>query len=105
MATLAVQKAPAVITYGAAAGGGDQFPAGIRRELRVKNGDGTSTTVTINSQRPCNQGFDHDQATVVAAGTEVAIGPLDPDRFADANGYVQATYSKVTSLTVAVVEV
>lgn len=108
MATLAVQKstqAGIAVTYAAAAAGGDQFPAAANRELRVKNGSGAGINVTIASQKPCNQGSTHNVVVAVAAGAEVAIGPLDPNRFADTNGFVQVTYSAAASVTVAVVEV
>lgn len=108
MATLAVQKA--VVTgltpsYSAAAGGGDQFANSGKAMLHIKNGSGGSINVTVNSQTNCSQGFDHDAVVAVPAGAERMIGPFPKGRFDDANGNVQITYSAVTSLTVAVVEV
>lgn len=112
MAELTVQAsavAGTAITFGAAAAGGDSFNntganAG-RVILLVKNGDASGKTVTVNSQVPCNQGFDHDQAVTVAAGATEAIGPFAPDRWNDSSGLVQVTYSAVTSVTVAAVRV
>jgi hypothetical protein len=107
VATLAVQKGSrtgVALTFTAAAGGGDQFPAGGARALHVKNGSGSSMDVTVNSQKPCDQGVDHDIVVSVAAGAEKVISGLTYERFADANGYVQVTYSLATSVTVAVVE-
>jgi hypothetical protein len=107
VATLSVQKASrvgAVPAYVAAAAGGDKFPAGSSRQLRVKNASVASIDVTINSQAPCNQGFDHDLVIAVGAGAEKVIGGLDAARFADVDGYVNVAYSAVTTVTVAVEE-
>lgn len=112
MAELTVQVsgvAGTAIAFGAAAGGGDSFNniganAG-RTVLLVKNGDASGKTVTINSQVPCNQGFDHDVAVTVAAGATETIGPFDPARWNDSSGLVQVTYSAVTSVTVAAMRV
>jgi hypothetical protein len=109
VAQLAVQKsdptAPAAVALVAASGGGDSFPAGTRRCLHVKNADASSKTVTIHSQKKCDQGATHDVAVVVAAGAEKRLGPYSPSRFADVNGLVQVTYSAVTSVTVACEEI
>jgi hypothetical protein len=107
MATLAVQKGArtgTAITYVAAAAGGDQFPAAPGRALHVKNDGGSSIDVTINSQKVCDQGVDHDVVVAVAAGAEKVLSGFTSERFADANGYVQVAYSGVTTVTVAVVE-
>jgi hypothetical protein len=105
MATIAKQS---IVTtglnpsYGAAAGGGDQFINTGKEFLHVKNGGGGSIDVTIDSQTPCNQGFDHNLLVAVPNGQDRIIGPFDPGRFNDANGYVKITYSGVAGLTVAV---
>lgn len=104
MATLAVQKiTPAGTgpTYGAAAGGGDQFTNDGRTQFHVKNGSGSSINVTVNSIAACSQGFDHDLVVAVPAGGERMIGPFEPARFNDSNGLVSVTYSAVTTVTVA----
>jgi len=92
-------------SYGAAAGGGDEFLNSGREFIHAKNGAGVSQTVTVNSQVACNQGADHDAAVAIPAGQERMIGPFPKNRFDDANGKVQITYSAVASLTVAVVRV
>lgn len=91
----------AVITYVAAAGGGDKFanPDGAT-SLRVKNGSGVSINVTVNSQQQCSHGFDHDVIVAVAAGAEKVIGPFAKGRFNDVDGNVNVTYSAVTTVTV-----
>src|SRR4051794_5552022 len=98
MATLAVQdvtNAGTVPTYGAAAGGGDQFQNDGKTMFHVKNGSGGSITVTFASQKSCDQGSTHNTAVAVAAGAEKMVGPFDPSRYNDANGYCQVTYSGV----------
>jgi hypothetical protein len=92
-------------TFTAASAGGDSFVNSGRAYLHVKNGDTTDKTITVNSQTPCNYGFDHDAVVTVPAAGERIIGPFPKNRFDDANGQVQITYSAVTSVTVAVVEV
>ena len=106
MAVLTVQQAALTglnSSYGAAAGGGDQFANTGKAMLHVKNG-ASSKTVTVDSQTPCSQGVDHDAVVAIPAGEERMIGPFPKARFDDANGDVQITYSAVTSVTVAVVE-
>ncbi len=100
MATLTVQDARAglqSVNMVAAAGGGDSIPQGTRTAwsipvfLVVRNADATSTTVTVKGV-----------AYVVPATTGLAIIPV----FGIYHGQlVAATYSKVTSLTVAAVKV
>lgn len=108
MAVLNVQTvssagvAPAFV---AAEAGGDKFANYGRTCIIVKNGDASPTTVTVNSQKLCDQGFDHDLTVSVPAGGEKWIGPLDPGRFNNAAGQVEIAYSAVTSVTVAVVQV
>lgn len=83
--------------------GGDQFTNDGKTWIHVKNTNAATRTVTINSQRTCDQGFDHDQAYVVGATTgEAVAGPFLRERFNDAGGFVLITYSAVTNLTIAV---
>lgn len=110
MADLAIQDitvAGTEVAFVAAAAGGDKIAnnrQGERTFLRVRNGDASDKTVTINSQQPCDQGFDHDIAEVVTAGEERDIGPLDDARFNDVNGDCLITYSGVTAVTVAAIK-
>jgi hypothetical protein len=111
MATLTVQKTVLAgfnPTFGSAAGGGDEFINTGKQYLQYKNTGGSPLTVTIVNQTPCNYGGGtsvHNVAVVIPATTgDIRIGPLDPLRFNDVNGKVQITYSGVTGLTVAVVE-
>lgn len=106
MALLNVQKASLTglaPTFTAAAAGGDAFVNDGRTLLYVKNGGASEITVTVNSQQPCNYGFDHDLQVAIPASGERIIGPFRQDRFNDANGQVVVTYTAVTSVTVAAI--
>lgn len=108
MANLNIQQA--VVTglapsFVAAAAGGDEFVNSGKAVLYVKNGGASSINVTIDSQVPCNYGVDHDVTVAVPAGAERIIGPFPKTRFNDAYGKVKISYSAVTSVTVAVLEV
>ena len=92
-------------TYAAADVAGDAFVNNGQRLLAVRNDDASDKTVTIDSQAQCDQGFDHDIAVTVAAGGEQIIGPFPPARWNDADRKVQVSYSAVTSVTVAVLEI
>ena len=102
MATIPYRGAGAVLTYQAAAGGGDKFAVGSGR-LHVRNGGGAPITVTVNSQQQCDQGHDHDLTYAIANGSDQLLPPFDPGRFDDGTGFVLVTYSAVTSVTVAVI--
>lgn len=91
-------------TFQAADAAGDEFANSGQAYLHVRNGGAADITVTINSQQPCNYGFDHDVQVSVPAGGERQIGPFLPGRFNDSNGRVHVSYSAVTGVTVAVVE-
>lgn len=84
---------------------GDEFVNSGKAVLHVKNGGMSELTVTVDSQAKCNFGFDHDIAVDVAAGEESIIGPFPKARFDDPNKKVQISYSGVTDVTVAVLEV
>lgn len=108
MATLNVQKATLTglnPTFVAASAAGDDFTNSGKAVLYIRNGGAAEVTVTVNSQTPCNYGFDHDAVVAVPAGGERIIGPFPKARFNDANDKVQIAYSGVTSVTVAVLEV
>lgn len=95
-----------VITYQAAAAGGDTFQPGDRTELRVKNGSAAPITVTVVV--PGNTRYEQaepDIPVVVAAGAEVAIGPFPDDLRDTGTGTAGVTYSATTSVTVALVGV
>lgn len=107
MATLSVQK---IIltgikpTYVTASAGGDDFENSGRVFLHVKNEHTGPQTITINSLRICDLGYDHDAVVTIPAGEERLIGPFPRFRFNDPNGKVQVSYSGVTALTIAAIE-
>lgn len=108
MATLTVQKTTLggiVPTYAAAAAGGDEFANDGETYFHVKNASAGSVTVTLDSVRACDQGFDHNSGGAVAAGAEAVYGPFAKARFNNVSGRVAATYTAVTSVTVAAVSV
>lgn len=108
MATLTMQKptlSGIALTYSNCSAGGDEFVNNSGRVcIHVKNGNTAAQTVTVNSQKPCDQGYDHDVVVSIPASSDRLIGPFTTDRFNDANGKVQITYSGVTSMTIAAIE-
>lgn len=108
MANLYVQRATLTglsPSYTAADPAGDEFANSGRAVLHVKNGGAASIDVTINSEAPCDYGYDHDVVVAVPAGAERIIGPFPKQRFNDPLSKVHVSYSAVTSVTVAVLEV
>lgn len=83
---------------------GDQAPMDSDNVfVVVRNGGASDVDVTINSVKPCDQGFDHDEVVTVPAGEEAWIGgsKFRRDRFVDSQGRVSWTYSDTASVTVA----
>ena len=109
MATLSVQNivlAGLEPTYANATELGDEFVNTTGRVfLHVKNGDASEKTVTVLSQKTCDQGETHNIAVTIPASEERIIGPLTTGRFNDGDGKVQVTYSAVTSVTVAAIQI
>lgn len=116
MATLTVQpisEAGAALSYAAAASGGDVFVnADDRTFLHVKNGGGSSVTVTITAQTTSatvpGLGIvtKANRTVAVPSGEDRLIGPLPHKAFNNpANSQVSVGYSAVTSVTVAAVRV
>lgn len=96
-------------TYVSAAGGGDTvaYLPTKKQFLHVKNGGGSPITVTVTAQRT-SISIGHEVFTranvaqSVTNATERFI-PLTPE-YVDASGLFQITYSGVTSVTVAAVD-
>jgi hypothetical protein len=108
MATLNVQQvvlAGLEAAYVACGAGGDDFVNSGKAFIHVKNGHTSPQTVTVNSQASCSQGFDHDVAVEVTNAEDRMIGPFAKDRFNNSSGKVLITYSGVTALTIAIIEV
>jgi hypothetical protein len=111
MATLTTQvinRAGTVITAAAAAGGGDAMACGSGMMLEVVNGGGASITVTLVI--PAARTYEPNVAITspvisVTNGTTRWIGPVDAATFADpVTGLCTITYSAVTTVTVAAVQ-
>jgi hypothetical protein len=81
----------------------DEFPNDGKTVIEVKNGGGSSDTVTIDSLEACNQGSDHNGGSSVPATTgDKVFGPFPMSRFNNSNGRVTITHSFTTSVTCAV---
>lgn len=84
---------------------GDTFKNDGTVFLHVKNSGAAAITATIDSKKPCDQGFDHNIEVQVPNGGERLIGPFSPTRFNDpATGMASVSYSAVTNVTVAVIK-
>ena len=89
----------------AASVGGDQVPVGTDNALIVTNGGGSSITVTIVDPNSTKYGLANPDPTVtVPNGQSRIIGPFQSD-LANANQCADITYSGVTSVTVAAIQI
>lgn len=108
MALLATQQigvAGTATTLTAAAGGGDTVTPDDRTFLWVKNASGSPITVTVVVPGAYfGQNLPDIAVSVPATTGERLIGPLDR-RLQNTSGFVDVTYSGVTSLTVAAVRI
>jgi hypothetical protein len=86
----------------AAAAGGDTAPVGPNRALYVNNGGAGSVTVTVTTPGEVHSMAIADPTLTLAAG-ESGIIPLGKV-FAGTNGRASISYSDVTSVTVAAIE-
>jgi len=111
MATLTTQvvnRAGTVITPVSAAGGGDAMSCGAANILRVVNGGGSPITVTIaipsSASSVPNVAYTSTQVSVTN-GTTKDIGPISNIPYQDpTTGLATITYSGVTSVTVAAIQ-
>jgi hypothetical protein len=97
--------------YGTANSGGDTLAqeSKARRFVHYKNGSGGTLTITVAKQvstLPVS-GYGSvaisDITCAIPAGEERMLGPFS-DAYKDGNGNINFTYSGVTSLTVAAIE-
>ncbi len=74
--------------------------------LRIRNGGGSPITATVATPGEAFTGAAiADTAIVVAAGAEVTAGPFPYQHYRDPrDGLAAITYSGVTSVTIAVLE-
>lgn len=108
MADLTVQKADLdglALNYVAADALGDTFTNDGETVLAIKNDGAASITATIESVKPCSYGFDHDVTVTVGVGEEKICGPFSVARFNDSNKKVSVSYTDVTSVSVAAMQV
>ena len=87
----------------AAAAGGDKFVNTGNELLYIKNGGGSSINLTLDAQAVSGLPIT-DPVIAVAAGAEKILGPFDPRYFTDSSGFLNLSYSAVTSVTVAVIQ-
>lgn len=109
MATLPYQKATlagSAYATAAASAGGDRVAPNSRGCVLVANGGAGAVTVTVVTPGNTRYGqADPDVPVTVPAGASRLIGPF-PQELADpADTLVALTYSAVTSVTVAAIEV
>lgn len=71
--------------------------------LWVDNASVGNIVVTIQSQKACDLGFEHDLAITVTAACARFLGPFNTSRFNDATGLVQVDVDDDTTVTVAVI--
>ena len=107
MATLTTQNIDTdglVPTYAAASGGGDKMLPGEHDFLHVKNGGGSSITVTLVTPSTVDSTLAvGDRAITVTNGTDQMIR-VPSDLYRDpADGLASITYSGVTTVTVAAI--
>jgi hypothetical protein len=101
LAPTTITRAGVVDTLAAANVDGNFYTNTGANWLEVANGSGVSINVVIGA---------YVDATVVAtfktiavaAGARKKIGPFPSNPYSDASGYVQITYSAVTTVTVGV---
>lgn len=105
MAVLAVQSVPVSglsPTYAAASGGGDSAPVASGRVLSVKNGSGSSITVTMTTPGNVDGVAIADPTLTIAAGASGVIPVSSIYRGSD--GTAAIAYSAVTTVTVALLQ-
>lgn len=103
MADLVVQQLSAdgvTVPLVAADVAGDTFLNTRKTILIVNNSDTVAHSVTIDSVKQCDHGFDHDLTVSVAAGEEKKIGAFPSNRFNNADDKVSVSYDSVTGITV-----
>ena len=113
MAELTLQQiteAGGAVTYASAAGGGDTVENNGKVFLHYKNGSGGEITVTITAQTTSVDSSVYGDLTkanatqLIAASGECFIGPFSPLAYNNSSSQIVITYSGVTSLTVAALQ-
>jgi hypothetical protein len=86
---------------------GNKFFNNGTQKLIVKNGSGTTRTITIDAPGTCNFGVAanaiHDAVVTVLTLDDAIVGPFDTVRFNDANNYVWVFVDVVTDVDLGVI--
>ena len=94
-----------------AAESGDKWTNNGNQQVLIKNGSGSSVTVTITTQVTSFESPQFGNATkanvtlAVAAGKTAILGPYNVNAYNDANGQCNISYSATTSIEVGVFEI
>lgn len=64
-----------------------------KTNLIFNNPSGGSITVTVTAVKACNKGVLHDLVSVVAAGTQKVIGPIDSTYASNSTGLATVNYT------------
>lgn len=96
-----------LVTVSATAGAGDTWANATGREvLYINNASGSSITATVAIP------FQVDGVSIstgkqftIPAGQTKLLGPFPPGIYTDVNGFATVTYSAVTTVSVAVIQV
>lgn len=89
--------------YTAPTANNDQVANNGRRMVHVKNGSGSSLTVTVNIGGAINGHSPTGVAVAIAAGADKFLGPF-PASYNQSDGNVYLDYSAVATITRAVLE-
>jgi hypothetical protein len=84
--------------------GGDQFANTGKEFVYLKNDDGSSKTVTLVIQATIDGQAVINRTVIVAATDIMLVGPFPVGDYNDSNDVMQLTYSDVTSLSVAAIQ-
>lgn len=82
-----------------AASGGDTFSNDGRVLIHIKNGSGSTRTVTVTSNN-CNFGSQHNLSITIPAVEDKLIGPLPTDRFGRTAKFEVDSNTSVTAAVV-----
>lgn len=109
MATLTTQNittAGITPTYAAATSGGDAMVPGSSNFLHVKNGGGSSITVTLVTPQVVDGSLAVADRAVTVANASEAMIKVTPELYRDpTSGLASITYSAVTTVTVAAISI
>ncbi len=102
LTALSISRDGVAVSGAAAAVGGDKFGNNGSQMLYVNNASVGSVNVTLATSQTVDGQAVADRVVAVAAGAAKMIGPFKPSQYNDVDGFVQVTYSAVTTVTVAV---